>query len=202
MTAPSFTYWNSVDPTTFLDHDWENPSREWAAERAIEAAKGGSLLEVGPGPGVDYRNHFRHAVAMGRFQYIGYEGSWTLFDALQNRFPEVRFCNATIADLPPLSADVVYARHVLEHQPALEPALGSILAAARRTVVLTWYRPPADRAIDHVWNDVHCQTYARNDVMESVAAAGFGIVESERFPSVAARSFRSGDEAWVLERLK
>ena len=27
MTPPNFTYWNSVDPSSFLDHDWQNPKR-------------------------------------------------------------------------------------------------------------------------------------------------------------------------------
>jgi hypothetical protein len=202
MISPNFTYWNGVDPATFLNHDWENPSREWACEVAIKAAAGGTLLEVGPGPGVDYGNHFQHAVLTGRVAYTGYEGSRTLYDALRSRFRESAWENLTIADLPPSGADVVYARHVMEHQPALDPALGQLLNAARRVVVLTWYRPPAREAIVHIWEGVHCQTYERNQVLDVVARAGFRIAAQRRFPSVAARNFRSGDEAWVLERVQ
>jgi hypothetical protein len=199
-TTPDFRYWNSVDPSSFLAHDWENPSRQWAAEKAIDLVGRGTIIEVGPGQGLDYERYFRPRELAAQFSYIGYEGSLNLCTALRDRYPGKQWHNEALTDIPPQSAGVVYVRHVLEHQPALEPALGAILAAARRYVVLTWYRQPAVRAIDHVWNGVHCQTYARSDVMEAVAAAGFRLAESQRFPSVAARSFRSGDECWVLER--
>jgi hypothetical protein len=191
MTAsPDFRYWNSVDPSTFLDHDWQNPSRQWATREAIKAAKGGTLLEVGPGPGVDYERYF--AKAKG-FDYVGWEGSRTLYDALRTRFPDALWGNRTIADLGAQAADVIYLRHVLEHQPALEPALSTVLAAARKAVVLTWYRPPGPVAFFEVWEGVHCQTYKRSDVLESVARAGFRIDKSE--------TFESGDEAWLLKRM-
>lgn len=190
-TGPNFRYWNSVDPAHFLEHDWQNPSRPWAAERAIEAAlraPSQSLLEIGPGPGVDYARVFSKAA----IRYLGVEGSATLYEALRSRFPEAEWRNLTIADLAPLSADVVYARHVLEHQPALEPALGQVLAAARSAVVLTWYRPPGPVAVHEVWEGVDCRTYRRADVFEGIARAGFRLTECQ--------GFFGGDEGWVLER--
>jgi hypothetical protein len=190
MTAsPDFRYWNSVDPSTFLDHDWQNPSRQWATREAIKAAKGGTLLEVGPGPGVDYERYFSKAKG---FRYKGWEGSLNLCIALQSRFPKAMWVNGELLGVPTAYADVVYARHVMEHQPALEPALARLLGAARHTVVLTWYRPPGPVAFFEVWEGVHCQTYKRSDVLESVARAGFRIDKSELFTS--------GDEAWLLRR--
>jgi len=195
QTDPNFRYWDSVDPETFLDHDWQNPSRAWATEHAIAAAAqgDGTLLEVGPGPGVDYDRHFRAAVQADRIRYKAYEGSENLCNALRLRFPESSWHWAKISDLEPGIADVVYARHVLEHQPALEPALGLLLAAARKTVVLTWYRPPGPSAFGEIWEGVPCQTYARPEVMARLAAAGFQIVDHQSFPT-------SGDETWVLQR--
>lgn len=190
--SPNFHFWNSVDPTQFLVHDWENPSRQWAAEKAVAMADGGTLTEVGPGPGVDYARVFSDAVKAGLIQYTAYEGSATLYDSLRARFPEATWQRATIADLPPLSADVVYARHVLEHQPALEPAMGTLLAAARRAAVIVWYRPPGPLAFHEVWAGVHCHTFARESVLQSVVIAGFRLEVAELFDS--------GDEVWVLER--
>jgi hypothetical protein len=193
MTAsPDFTYWNSVDPASFLDHDWQNPSRVWATKEAVKAADGGSLLEIGPGPGVDYARHFHPHVQSGALTYRGVEGSQTLHDSLRSRFPEAAWQHATIADLKPQSADVVYARHVMEHQPSLEPALSQVLGAARHVVVLTWYRPPGPQAFYEIWEGVHCQTFARVNVLAAVAKAGFRIAHSE--------FFESGDECWLLER--
>jgi hypothetical protein len=187
--SPDFGYWNSVNPAEFLAHDWENPSRKWAAEAAVKAANGGELLEVGPGPGVDYDRYFRTAA----LTYTGVEGSANLFTALCARFPDGRWANGTIADLPALSADVVYARHVLEHQPALEPALSQLLGAARHAVILTWYRPPGPVAFHEVWRGVHCRTFARADVFAAIDRARFRLVDS--------KGFFSGDEAWVLNRV-
>lgn len=192
--APSFRWWDAQDPAHFLEHDWQNPSREWATGEAIKAVKakrGGSLLEVGPGNGVDYERHFRTA----KVRYTAYEGSLTLCNALRERFPTVTWRHAQIADLPPLAADVVYARHVLEHQPALEPALGQLLDAAKRVVVLTWYRPPAPIARCDFYDahpDIPCQTFALRDVQAAVERAGFVIADCE--------DFVSGDQGWLLQR--
>jgi hypothetical protein len=195
MTAPNFRYWDSVNPATFLDHDWENPSRAWATERALEAAVAGdgTLTEVGPGPGVDYERHFREYALAGLIKYRAHEGSRTLCEALRERFAESTWRNLTLSDLPPLSADVVYARHVLEHQPDLQPALSLVLAAARRVVVLTWYRPPG-AARSEVWEGVHCHTFDRSRVKAELHAAGFDITARQVFPG------ESSDEAWVLTR--
>lgn len=195
-TNPDFTYWNSVDPASFLDHDWQNPSRQWACNAAIEAANGGTLLEVGPGPGVDYERYFREYQKAGLLQYAAYEGSQNLCTDLRKRFPEAQWHCQTIADLKLLSFDVVYARHVMEHQPALQPALGLVLGAARHTVVLSWYRAPGPTAFHEVWEGVHCQTYQRQAVLRAVAQAGFRITEEQKFET----AHNPGDEAWVLER--
>lgn len=196
MTAPDFTYWNSVDPASFLDHDWKNPSRQWAAKEAIRLAKNGTLLEVGPGGGVDYERYFSKAKGI---QYEGLEGSQTLYDSLRQRFPDAAWRNDLLTSLPALSADVVYARHVMEHQPALEPALGLVLGAARHACVLTWYRPPGPQAFHEIWEGVYCHTYQRAQVLKAVADAGFVISKSENFaPEVA--TLPEGDEAWLLKR--
>jgi len=197
MTAtPDFRYWNSVDPASFLDHDRANPSRQWATREAIRAAKGGTLLEVGPGGGTDYERYFSKAKGI---EYTGLEGSQSLHAALQTRFPEAAWRNDLLTSLPPLSADVVYARHVMEHQPALEPALGLVLGAARHACVLTWYRPPGPVAYHEVWEGVYCHTYERETVLKSVEAAGFVIAKKENFPPEVPQ-LPEGDEAWLLRR--
>jgi methyltransferase family protein len=186
--TPDFRYWNSVDPAHFLEHDWQNPSRVWATAKAIGAAKNGTLLEVGPGPGVDYERHF----AASGVPYVGWEGSTNLCKALRFRFPEATWVNGDLSAIPAALADVVYARHVMEHQPALDPALGWLLGAARGTVVLTWYRPPDLTAYSDYWEGVHCHTFARADVLQAIERHGFRIMEQQ--------TFASGDETWVLVR--
>jgi hypothetical protein len=199
MTAtPDFRYWNSVDPASFLDHDRANPSRAWATKAAAaEAKKGdGTLLEVGPGGGMDYEKYFSKAKGI---TYTGLEGSQSLHAALQTRFPDAAWRNDLLTNLEPLSADVVYARHVMEHQPALEPALGLVLGAARHACVLTWYRPPGPQAFHEIWEGVYCHTYERAAVLKAVEAAGFVIAKSANFPPEVP-TLPEGDEAWLLKR--
>jgi hypothetical protein len=193
VLAPDFRYWNAVDPSLFLQHDWENPSRVWAAGKAIAAASGGTLWEIGPGQGLDYERHFRRHVVAHGLTYVGVEGATTLHAALCERFPESAWLNATIADLRPQTADVVYVRHVMEHQPALEPALGQLLGAARLAIVLTWYRPPSAQPISDTWKGVPCHTYEQGAVRERITAAGFRVTEIRSFVGTQ-------DETWVLER--
>lgn len=183
-TAPRFDYWEAQEPTSFLAHDHEAPSRAVAASLTLERlALVGSvplLLEVGPGPGVDYERFFRPAVLRGAVRYVGVEGTANLCTSLGRRFPEAEWRRQTIMDLQPQSADVVYVRAVLEHQLALEPSLGQLCAAARHALVLTWYRPPAAEARCD-WYDltpgIPAQTYRRSDVLEAVARSGFRLAQ-------------------------
>jgi hypothetical protein len=193
-TTVDFSWWERQDAHTFLAHDWDNPARGSATAAAIALAKhhGGALLEVGPGNGVDYANAFRAHVLAGTLRYTGVEGTHTFFAALAEKHPEATWEHRALADLAPLSADVVYARHVLEHQPALVPALPTLLAAARHAVVLDWYRPPADVSVYSMWENVHFHTFARAEVLRVVAESGFLLARMERVDH---------DEVWQLERI-
>lgn len=199
-TAPRFDFWDAQEPASFLAFDHDAPSRAVAAALALgrlfPSERVPTLLEVGPGPGVDYARFFRPHVELGRLRYVGVEGSSGLHADLVRRFPESAWRLGTIDTLRRRVADVVYVRSVLEHQLALEPALSLICAAARRAVVLTWYRPPADEARCD-WYDltpgIPAQTYRRADVVARVAKAGFRVAEEVRVAG-------STDLIWCLDR--
>jgi hypothetical protein len=190
-----FDWWERQDPATFLDFDRAHPSRAIACAAAIDLASKcdghHDLLEAGPGSGIDYATTFE-AVDGIRIRYTGYEPTRRFLDSLCARFPQTAFINGQIAEIPSQAADVVYARHVLEHQPGLQPALGQLLAAARHAVVITWYRPPADVASCGWADDVPCHTYVRADVLAGVESAGYAVSRIEPV---------DGNEVWILERL-
>lgn len=188
-----FSYWNGVDPDQFLADDWDNPSRAWAGAAVRMAIESGShtMVEVGPGPGVDYLRRFRQSVFDGKLFYTGCEGSSKLCAALRKKYPEANWRNQPLTGLLPRSFDIVYAKAVLEHQPALEPSLSCLLNAAKRFAILIWYRPPADEAISSVQDGVYYQTFRRDEVLGVVARSGWRIVEE--------MTFSSGNVGWRLE---
>jgi hypothetical protein len=189
-----FTWWEHHDPAVFLQHDWPNPSREVGASMALAGALGGTLLEVGPGSGVDYARTFRDPVLRDQVRYVGYEPTQRFCEALQAKYPEAVWEWLPLSELPPNAADVVYTRAVLEHQPSLAPALSAILAAARRMVVVDWYRAPGDRH-EHTFSDgVHYHTFTRADVLAAVARSGFIVTRQEQVAG-------SANEVWQMERL-
>lgn len=188
-----FAYWNSVDPDRFLADDWDNPSRMWAGSVIRMASESGcrTMVEVGPGPGVDYDRQFRQMVFDGKLFYTGYEGSSKLCAALRQKYPEADWRNEPLDDLPQRTFEIAYVKAVLEHQSALEPSFSRILASARRLVILIWYRPPAGEPISSVQDGVYYQTFRRVDVLRVVAEAGWKIAEEV--------SFASGNLGWRLE---
>lgn len=195
MTASlDFVWWEKQEPATFLAFDWGNASRELGCSMALLATKQyGTLLEVGPGSGVDYARSFRPAVLARRIKYIGYEPTQRFYRALTEKYPEANWGDVPLSMICPRSADVVYIRAVLEHQPTLEPALTSVCEAARAVVVIDWYRPPADVATHEMYNGVWCHTFAIADVRAVIERAGF------RLDEIATVS-GSPNEVWRLTR--
>ena len=199
---PDFTYWNGVDRNSFLSHDWGNPSREWAASAAIRATLVNTgrltrpvLVEIGPGGGFDYRQYFRKFVEMGSMVYLGVEGSQSLCDGLRSEFPESPWFNQTLLENP-YQGDVVYARHVLEHQPALIPAMNALLAVAP-IAFITWYRPPAERAHTDMNGAIHCHTYNREEVLDVLANNRRRVAASTIVPS-GRNNGNNFDEIWMV----
>ena len=199
-----FSYWDKVDASSFLADDWENKSRTWAGKTVSALVDRGAstMVEVGPGAGVDYVRQFYPLVQAGRLYYTGFEGSVGLCRALQQKYPAAMWQNLSIEGLPERGFDVVYARHVLEHQPALEPALSKLLAAAISYAIVVWYRPPAGAAsFEHdAANDVWYQTFERAAVLKSVEAAGFKIAEERTVEPP--HSGWVPNLCWLLERVR
>jgi hypothetical protein len=193
----SFRWWDEQskrEPERFLEHDFINQSRQHATNLVIELAQEffGTVIEVGPGQGYDYEHYFRSAVEQGRLAYKGVEGSEGLRSALQQRFPEVPWQHGLLASLLPSSADVLYARHVFEHQADLASSMRAFLNAANHAAVICWYRPPSLTPKSEIWQDIPHQTWYRPDVFVCVERAGFEVALCDEMTQ--------GDEVWVLRR--
>lgn len=193
-----FSYWNEVDPTTFLIDDLCNPSRVWAGEKVTEAVlrNAKTMIEVGPGAGADYERLFRPLVTTGLLSYTGFEGSSGLYNHLKSLYPESTWQNKPLKELQTQAADIVYVRHVLEHQETLEPNLTLLLQASKSTVIIVWYRPPAEAEIHQINNEIHYWTFKESDVFTVIAQAGWLITDTAAFPTAGP----CGNLGWVLTK--
>ena len=196
-----FTVWNGLPaPGEFLADDRANPARRVAVvlmldELALGAQAPLDVLELGPGPGWDYGDHFRPLVQAGVLRYRAIEGSEAFVRSMRERWPEVDVRQGTFEDLEPGSADVVYCKAVIEHQPGFRAPLQRLVEAARRLLILTWYRPPIEAG------EVRCfgkgcwyNTYNRGDVMGFLR--GLGCRELEIVPV----RWTPDNEVWSVRR--
>lgn len=183
MTA-NCTFWDTV-PDQFLADDRNNPARAAAAAILLEhARKTGlrSLLEVGPGMGFDFADHFQPHVVSKDITYQGVEGSTGLHSRLQQQYPVGDWVLGTFDDLTPASYDMAYTKATLEHQGTLEAPLVALLQAARSLVVINWYRPPGlqQEQVYQSKQQVWYTTWRQADVLEVIAR--FGTCEIQEVP--------------------
>ena len=152
------------------------------------------MVEVGVGSGVDYERQFKPLSIKKALTYIGWEGSTNFCNSLRSRYPEARWVCAPLQALPSKSFDIIYARHVLEHQPELQPGLHALLESALHRVFIVWYRPPHTGAAMHDCVDgVHYNTFNRAAVVDAIEVAGWRIHEETTTPG-------DGNLCWELRR--
>jgi trans-aconitate methyltransferase len=177
-----FDIWNTVNPKTFLDNDRANPARGHAAkiiERAAKAAKRRvkyTVLEVGPGNGIDYHDHFSRLEKLGIIAYSAIEPSQALLKEFKSRSPNVPIQQGTFSDLRKKQTDCLYTKAVFEHQPDILFPLSSVLAAARLLIVVNWYIPPDDAKAAIRYDEtekVFYNCYSETTVKEIIESAGW-----------------------------
>jgi len=176
-----FDLWDKLPPDRFLTDDRHNPARALAAGivRKEVARLGGSasLLELGPGPGFDYADHFS---AIAGLEYSALEGSKKLLAHCTQRFPQADFQLGGFLALQrrqERSIDIVYAKAVFEHQASFQEPLRSFLRVARSLALINWYLPPGPTA-QLRYNEqerMHYNRYAAGAVLKEITDAGFAL---------------------------
>jgi hypothetical protein len=199
MAELVFDYWDQVDKDIFLASDRDNPARAFVANwvsdfcRHNEGRVMPTMLEVGPGPGIDYERFYRNMVKSGMLGYAMIDGSAGMCDFLRKKFPEAMVATATFENLVEGGTDIVYTKALFEHQPELETPLRQFLAAGKRLAIVNWYRPPADEEVFTVGKD-KCiyATWKREDVLRIGRECGWGE------PEITA--FDNGNEVWIWRK--
>jgi len=177
---PRLDVWDGA-PIGFLSDDRPNPARAAAAAMIADLAAKGvrSMVEVGPGPGFDYVDHFRGLPV----SYVAYEPSATLRSVFLLSAPGADIRPGGYVDLPPESYDLCYTKATLEHQRDFRHALHRMLLAARR-VLINWYLPPDEKGAlryspeEGIWYN----RYVRSEVIDFIHQHGYVVEERPQPP--------------------
>ncbi len=102
-----------------------------------------TLLEIGPGSGIDLAAFAEEGILDG-FVYYGVDVTPELVEYLRVKFPGLAFAVGDVATLAEeRKADVVYARHVLEHVEDGERAFRNLWRSARDLLLISWFIRPS-----------------------------------------------------------
>lgn len=202
---------------TFMTHDGQGPdtkSRRFIVDQVI-GKRPRSMADVGCGPLIDFRNLCRHKA----LEHGDFTTSWTgmdvsegfLKDAIQfagtGRHVNFRLITDPIA-LPAMGMEfeLVYSRHVLEHQPDYLRFLSELVRISGRWIVLTFFIPPVvfptdgplghHRVMIREEDGFYYNEYSSNLLhyeIESLGGRVFGVHRLEEPPGIV-------NEGWVIER--
>lgn len=181
---PCVDFWNELtEEPAFIDR--QNEVRALAAKAVADFAgeDGCSLVEVGPGPGYDYRDAFRTIPGL---TYRALEISGAMRRIFHGHAPEADVRVGSFLDLPPGTADIAYTKSTLEHQRDFRDALHRLILAARRCAMVSWYLPPeAQERIRLGERGIWYNVYARSDVLDFIRRLdrNVEIRKSERSPN-------------------
>lgn len=143
------TPWSSVSVDFLSEGAWAIGQGPDAPDRMLfrhllreTGAK--SVVEVGCGSGIEVEG-LRADGLLEQVDYVGLDFTPELVDACRYRHPDQKFALADVTEPLLVHADVVYARHVLEHVEEGYRALRNLVAAARELTVVSWFIRPTWR---------------------------------------------------------
>jgi SAM-dependent methyltransferase len=142
------TWWDKYLATRFNDFEsWVGDST--ATSKAffrsyVIGMEFKSLLDVGCGNATEY---FAYQKEYPGLYYLGVDSSEFLFN--RNGLLGIPMMKASGEDipLPDNSFDVVFSRHVLEHQPSFKPVLSEMIRIARDEAIHVFFIIPKDTEI-------------------------------------------------------
>ncbi|MBL8093003.1 MAG: glycosyltransferase [Anaerolineales bacterium] len=185
--------------------DMDTPGRRvWRDYLRARLDQGGELrlLEIGFGAGIDYRGLERDGLleAPG-LDYYGADVTHKFVAHAQQHYTRMKphLIDGYRLPFPDGFFDVVYMRHVLEHQNHYEALLAEMLRVSRGEVFVIFFIPLAESPVDNIAFDGtwYNNQYSRIRFDQFIGARGFVAEEIARF------HFETGyadDQLLVLRR--
>ena len=118
----------------------DHPDRVWFVELVKETVPC-SVLEIGAGSLHEVRQLFELEPPVG-LKYTVADVAVNMIEKGKEEFPAVEFVEANVNDLimPANMYDIVYCRHVVEHQPYYKKSIREMLRVSKGLVIINLFR--------------------------------------------------------------
>lgn len=152
------TPWSTLGDAFLTEGDWAIGQGVHAPDRQLfrhlvrgvaedlnllDGPKRLAVLEVGCGPGIEVQGLEGDLDLRDQITYTGFDFTPELVDGCRQRFPKGSFDTRDVVTMNDQGiADVVYARHLLEHVTDGEQALRNLYAATRDILIVSWFIRP------------------------------------------------------------
>lgn len=108
--------------------------------RKYVASKGyKSLVDFGCGPATEYFGYKNDGYDI---HYMGVDSSWVLYSHTTSQGVPVLHAPVEEVPLPDASIEVAFSRHVLEHLPRFQDALGEMIRVGQKEVINIFFIEP------------------------------------------------------------
>lgn len=172
MTQFKQTWWDNNLPKRFEEfNSWigdENAQSKVFIRNFVKLEKYLSLIDIGCGTATEY---FAYKNEYPELKYLGVESSEILYNLnLKNGVPMI-LASAESTNLCDNHSEVVFSRHVLEHQPDFRPILGEMIRLASQTAIHVFFITPGEN-VEHIGYDpienLYHNRYCKKDIEDFV----------------------------------
>jgi ubiquinone/menaquinone biosynthesis C-methylase UbiE len=162
------TWWDENLPTRYNEFaSWVGGSESYTKKffrDYVKEKKYESLIDLGCGPATEF---FAYKEDYPELKYVGVDSSEFLYKKnVEKGVPMIMAEAAYVPLLKDSSYDVVYCRHVLEHQPKFLPILSEMIRLAKKEAIHVFFIIPGDEEIidyDDRQNLYH-NTFSKPDI--------------------------------------
>lgn len=167
------TWWDQNLDTRFQEFeswvgDSNHPSkkmfRDYIKDKGYK-----SLIDLGCGNATEF---FAYQQENPEMEYLGADSSIFLYNRNRNMGVPMTLMRDDKVILPDNHSEVVFSRHVLEHQPSFKPLLSEMIRLAKKEVVNVFFIAPKEKEIinydpiDNLFHNTFCideiEDYLRN----------------------------------------
>lgn len=129
-----------------------------------------SLIDLGCGTATEF---FAYGKEYPELSYLGVDSSQFLYDRNTKLGVPMWMSPAEKTGLPDNHSEVVFSRHVLEHQPKFQPVLEEMIRLASKEAIHIFFIPPGENA-EHIGYDpsqnLYHNRYNKSDIEKFLKA--------------------------------